>query len=432
MWYIDYIIFQAKVVYMGTLRHSLLSASIIIASILGVSCSSESSVVPETTGKLVGVDTIGYYSKGRVQAIVDSVLDVFLSSATMKAPAFRSQLAGAQAGVKLYKVAYTSVVPEMNNKVVTAYGLVAIPDNVQPGAPIVSFQHGTVWSHEWSPSYPDGSMETQFAISQFASQGYIVVAADYFGVTPGSDLPNSYCVKNSTVQACADMLTAAKQFLQQKSITTGKLFLYGWSQGGFSTDVFLRYLQEQNVPVAATATASGPSDPFTFVQKGCIEPPSTQALYAVGIISSIVFAYDSYGIAPGYAREAINPKYYEDARAFYNLEMSAAEYFSKVPLTFDSLYTPKFIADAKAGSGPFWQALKDADAYSFQILSPYRATYSNVDEYIFAEVSRKIVQYQKKFPGSKAEEIDAGPNADHRSVYMTSLINTLPWFDSLK
>lgn len=417
---------------MHTLQKLNTLTVILALCIVGSSCTSETPITREATGKIVRVDSIGYYSKGRVQAIVDSVLDVFLATGTMKALEFRGQMAPAQQGVKLYKIAYTSVVPEMNNKEVTAYGLVAIPDNLQAGAPILSYQHGTVWSHKWSPSYPDGSMETQMVISQFASQGYIVISADYFGVTPGSDLPNSYCVKNSTIQACSDMLKASKQFLQQKNIVFGKLFLHGWSQGGFSTDIFLRHLQEQNVPVAATVTASGPSDPYTFVRKMAIDPPSVQAPYAVGIASSIVFAYDAYYSTNGYPRVAFNPAFYEDARSFYNLDMSFQEFFSTIPLSFDSLFTRQAAEDARAGTGPFWKALKDADAYSFQVRCPYRAYYSNKDEYIFPEVSCKIVEYQKNFAGSTAQAIDAGANADHRAVYIVSLIKAKPWFDSMK
>ncbi len=413
-------------------RTTQLLSLLISIGILSASCASDSAATPAATGQLVRYDSIGYYSKGRIQAVVDSVLDIFLTNGTMKPSVFRNQLAGAQQGVRLYKIAYSSVVPEFDNKPVTTYGLVAIPDNVQPGAPIVSYQHGTVWSHEWSPSNPDGSIETQFVLSQFASQGYIVISADYFGVTPGSELPNSYCVKKSTVQSCADMLTATRQFLNTKNITAGKLFLHGWSQGGFSTNVFLEHLQEQNVPVAAVVTASGPSDPYLYVSKLAAETPVTESPYAVGIISSIVFAYDAYKLSEGYARAALNPNYYEYARKFHALELSAQEYFSKIPLRYDSLYTQQFIADAKAGTGAFWKALKDADAFSFQVRVPYRAYYSNVDEYIFAEVSRKIVDYQKNFAGSTAEAIDAGTTADHRAVYLVSLINAKPWFDSMK
>jgi hypothetical protein len=417
----------------GNNVRSILTMTLLVAVIVvGVSCSSDTPASPSVTGQLVRYDSVGYYGKGRVQAVVDSVLDVFLTNGTMAASEFRGQLAGAQQGVRLYKIAYTSVVPEMNNKAVTAYGLVAIPDNVQPGAPILSYQHGTVWSHEWSPSNPDGSIETQFVISQFASQGYIVISADYFGVTPGSDLPNSYCVKNSTVQACSDMLKASKVFLQQKNITPGKLFLHGWSQGGYSTDVFLKHLQEQNAPVAAVVTASGPSDPYTFVKKLATETPITEAPYAVGIISSIVVAFDAYKLSEGYARAAIKPEYYDAAVKFHALEMGYQEFFSKIPLRFDSLYTQQFLDDAQAGTEPFWRALKEADGCSFQVRCPYRAYYSNVDEYIFAEVSRKLADYQKNFAGSNAEAIDAGPKADHRSVYLVSLINAKPWFDSLK
>lgn len=418
---------------MNALRNAFLIAAITTFGMLGTSCSSDTPATTSATGQLVKFDSIGYYSKGRVQAIVDSVLDVFLESGSMKATEFRSQLESAKQGVKLYKVAYTSVVPEMKNKAVTAYGLVAIPDNVQPGAPVLSYQHGTVWSHDWSPSNPDGSIETQFVISQFASQGYIVIAADYFGVTPGSDLPNSYCVKNSTIQACSDMLDAAQQMLKQKNITTGKLFLHGWSQGGFSTDLFLRHLEQENVPVAAAVTASGPSDPFTFVRKLVNEPSKYQAPYTVGIASSIVFAYESYNGTNDYPRSAIKPQYYEDVRKFYALEMSAAEFFSKVPLRFDSLYTQQFINDSKTGSGPFWKAIKAADAYNWHVRTPYRAFYSDRDEYIFADVSRKVVDYQSNYGGSTtAQAIDAGPNADHRAVYLVSIIQCKPWFDSLK
>jgi hypothetical protein len=417
---------------MKSLHTTLVLLLVLASSILGTSCSSDNTVTPLTTGGLVRYDSIGFYSKGRVQAIVDSVLDVFLANGTMKASEFRGQLAGAQQGVRLYKIAYSSVVPEFDNKPVTTYGLVAIPDNVQPGAPILSYQHGTVWSHEWSPSNPDGSIETQFVISQFASQGYIVISADYFGVTPGSELPNSYCVGKSTIQACSDMLTASRQFLKQKNITPGKLFLHGWSQGGFSTNLFLKHLQEQSVPVEAVVTASGPSDPFLYVSKLVSETPITESPFAVGIISSIVFSYDAYKISEGYARTSLNPDYYEYARKFHALEMSFQEYFSKIPLKYDSLYTKQFINDARAGTGPFWKGLKDTDASSFQVRVPYRAYYSDVDEYIFAEVSRKIVDNQRNYPGSTAEAIDAGPRADHRAVYLVSLINAKPWFDSKK
>ena len=165
-----------------------------------------------------------------------------MTNGTMKASDFRDSLAKPQQGVKLYKVAYSSIIPEKNDSVVTAYGLIAIPQNVQPNAPIVSYQHGTIFDRSWTPSNPAGSMETQLMISQFASQGYIVIAADYFGTSKESTLPNSYFVAQSTAQACLDMYRASLQVLKKENINPGKLFINGWSQGGYSTLAFLRYL----------------------------------------------------------------------------------------------------------------------------------------------------------------------------------------------
>jgi len=60
-------------------------------------------------------------------------------------------------------------------------------------------------------------------IAQFASQGYILIAADYFGLG-ASDLPNSYLIKSSSEQACVDMLFAAKAILKSINIQPKALF----------------------------------------------------------------------------------------------------------------------------------------------------------------------------------------------------------------
>ena len=84
--------------------------------------------------------------------------------------------------VKLYRVTYSSVVPERDNKPIIATGLLAIPDIAGASFPMVSYQHGTVYEKTQVPSFPDQSPETQLMLAQFAGQGYIVIGADYFGM----------------------------------------------------------------------------------------------------------------------------------------------------------------------------------------------------------------------------------------------------------
>lgn len=93
--------------------------------------------------------------------------------------------------VKLYRVIYNSIIPELNNKPTVASGLIAIPETGKNKMPVVSYQHGTVFSKTEVPSNPEESMETRLMVAQFAGQGYILIAADYFGEGQSSE-PDSY------------------------------------------------------------------------------------------------------------------------------------------------------------------------------------------------------------------------------------------------
>ena len=402
-----------------------------IAGLLA-SCTSEQPSAPSEPGSLVRVDSVGHYDVARIQAIIDIGLPLFFTDGSMKASDFSADLARPQQGVKLYKVTYNSVIPEKGNQPVTAYGLVAIPDSVKPGAPIISYQHGTIFDRSWVPSNPDGSIETQFMISQFASQGYIVICADYFGTTAGSTVPNSYFVAQSTAQACLDMYRASLEVLEQKNVTPGKLFVNGWSQGGYSTIVFLRLLELNNIPVAGASTASGPADPLLFVSQSLNNPSPFAAAFNVAALSNLMLSLDAYNGLNGYFEQVIKPEYLALAQKLHRFEISYDSFEHAVPHRPDSVYTEQFYADSRLANKPFWKLLDAGAAYRWRMRTPLRAFYSLRDEAIPWQVARVAADYQRTLGNTQTEAIDAGKDADHRAVYIYSLINIKPWFDSLR
>ena len=103
--------------------------------------------------------------------------------------------------IDLYKVSYDSIIPEQGDKPTKAYGLLALPkDRSSSPMPIISYQHGTAFGKYEVPSYAFSdqvnpvSYETRLMVAQFASQGYIVIAADYFGMGDSNE-PEAYTVK---------------------------------------------------------------------------------------------------------------------------------------------------------------------------------------------------------------------------------------------
>jgi hypothetical protein len=420
-------------------RKLIVFTIIILVAIFIISCSPIGGKGKIEAGKLLKIDSIGYYTKGRVQAVVDSVLDVFMEDRPMQPEDFRRRLSTALHGVRLFKIAYTSIIPEKNNQPVTAYGLVIIPDSLLPGAPIVSYQHGSVFARSWVPSNPDGSVEIQFTISEFASQGYIVIAADYFGTTTDSALFPCFGVPNSTAQACLDMLIASKQMLKQNNINPGKLFLHGWSLGGASTNTFLRRLENEKIPVAAAVTASGPADQLLLFQKMIIEPSSFISPSFPVTVSNALFSYEEYVGLDGYTAASIRPEFYEASRSFYTFGISFSGYAQQVLIdsagnwrSSKDVFTEKFVEECKAATLPFWRLLDEANGYRYAMSTPYRAFYSNRDEGVVAEAAKIMVDYQKSQGNISIEGFDAGPNADHGCVFLESLINAKPWFDDLR
>jgi hypothetical protein len=413
-----------------------------LSSLYLTSCSSDTTNGPAETGPLIKYDSIGYYTKGRVDAIVDSVLDEFMVRRTLPSSTFKTRLLRGRHGVSLYKIAYTSVIPERNNQVATVYGLLAIPDSILPGAPIVSYQHGTIFDRGSVPSNPNGSDEVQFQLSQFASQGYIVIASDYFGTTAGTQVPNSYGTSAAVAQACLDMLRASKQVLATKNITPGKLFLSGWSQGGAATNAFLQRLEREQIAVAGTVTASGPANLVGFLQKTINEPTPFVAPYFPAVITSMLFTFESFFGLDGLPEESINPQFLDAARKLHAFEMSFLEYADTVLVskdteggrlrTMNEIFTTKFLDESKSATTQFWKLLDDMNGYRQLLRSPYRCFYSYRDEAVMADVAKIIVDHQKSIGNTTIEGFDAGPNADHGCVYLESLINAKPWFDSMR
>ena len=77
---------------------------------------------------------LGDYSVERLNRILTTEVAAFSS--------FKVQYPQAANAVSLYKVQYTTVIPELGNKPTLASGLVAVPQTAQKKLPVVSYQHG--------------------------------------------------------------------------------------------------------------------------------------------------------------------------------------------------------------------------------------------------------------------------------------------------
>ena len=265
---------------------------------------------------------LGDYSVERLNTILSTEVATFSS--------FKIQYPQAANGVSLYKVQYATVIPEQGNKPTLASGLVAVPKTAQKKLPVVSYQHGTVFTRTAVPSRPEESDETRIVTARLAGNGYVVIAADYIGKGDSSE-PDSYMVREATVQACVDMLFAARAVLADLGITEDGLFLSGWSQGSWSTQQFRHRLETFNIPVKAAATAATPVDLYLLLTRWINNPTKLDANWLAGSVILFTYSYAHYYDMPGLPQTIIKPEYQAACRDFFDNKIGWEQLQPQIP-----------------------------------------------------------------------------------------------------
>jgi hypothetical protein len=150
----------------------------------------------------------------------------------------------------------------------TASGALMVPGGTDPpctGArPIVLYAHGTSTdrSYDIANISAPGNDEGLILAAIFASQGYIVVAPNYAGYDTSSLAYHPYLDADQQSKDMIDALTAARSALPVSSSPgvsdDQKLFITGYSQGGFVAMATHRAMQAAGMTVTASGPMSGP------------------------------------------------------------------------------------------------------------------------------------------------------------------------------
>ncbi len=329
-------------------------------------------------------------------------------------------------GVTLYRVTYPSVIPEQNNRATVATGLVALPDGQTGTLPLLSYQHGTVFGKQDVPSYPENSYESRLMVALFASQGYIVIGPDYFGMGDSKE-NEGYTVLHSHQQACIDLLRNIGGLLEENKAAQGKLFLTGFSQGGYVTQAFLQRLELEGIPVEAAATAAGPSDPFALLNSFLQFPRENDAKWVSILYILTAFSYEEYYQIPGLAAGVIAPEQYEVARKIY-LREGAIE--KDLPTDLKTLLRKEYFDSVYFTHSAYGRLAASMQPYHWLVRTPLRMDYGGADEVVRPGQAKLMMNYQQAFGNDKVTAILTGEKLTHRGTYAHAAPQWKVWFDS--
>lgn len=264
-------------------------------------------------------------------------------------------------------------------------------------------------------------------IAQFAGQGYVVVAADYFGLGLSTE-NEGFMVKGSHQQACLDMYYSARAVLEREHVQVTNFFVTGWSLGGFVTMAFLEKLESVGIPVRAASTASAPSDALVAFNGFLNFPRKIDAPWLTTIFALSSFSLEKYYGIPGLAQALINPDQYEISRKLYAREPFNMNEF---PTDLHKLIRPEYFNPQYLAESAYGRLLKEAQTYRWVVKTPLRNYYGEIDEVITTGLGKLPMVYQQSIGNPQVEALSAGPKANHRGTFAYAVAEQKKWFDSL-
>lgn len=180
------------------------------------------------------------------------------------------QLAGTPAcGVDFYYIKYWTVGPD--NSAQMASGALMVPTGSAAPCtgprPIVLYAHGTTTTSTYnianiSDSSNAANSEGAMVAAVFAAQGYIVVAPNYLGYDISTLGYHPYVNGAANAADMMDALTAGRTALLSTftpgTSDAGKLYVTGYSEGGYVAMATVKAMQAAGQAVTASAPSSGP------------------------------------------------------------------------------------------------------------------------------------------------------------------------------
>lgn len=144
---------------------------------------------------------------------------------------------------------------------ITVSGLVVFPMDLEGPAPILVWNHGTIFDEHSAPSSWTDPVRLQLMP---ALSGVITFMPDYVGYGASASRIHPYVLREDIVPSVIDMIHAGREFLEREGIGfTDELHIWGFSEGGYvalATGYELDTNREHGLAVTEVHAVSGPYD----------------------------------------------------------------------------------------------------------------------------------------------------------------------------
>ena len=332
--------------------------------------------------------------------------------------------------VDLHRIVYRTVDPEGGETV--ASGVIAIPQDILISMPLLSYQHGTeVLKAGVASVIGSDALETLIAVI-FASNGYLTVMPDYLGLGSSPGL-HPYMHAASLASATVDMLRSGRLFAESESIyLNDRLFLTGYSEGGFATAATQRLIEEvftAEFSLTASAPMAGSYDMSGTMLDLLLNEKEYEGAY---YLPYLLLAYNPIYELFGTPVDVFVSPYADQVPLLFDGSHSAGTINRELPSIPIDIIQPEYVdAVAQNENHPLRVALRDNDLYNWTPQAPTRLYHCLEDEIVPYENATVASQrfWERGATQVTLVSLDAG---GHGACIIPALFQAKVWFDSFR
>ena len=342
-------------------------------------------------------------------------------------------------GFDSYKVTYCTndaVLPGQTfAETTTATGMVSVPRTHGP-LPTVAYVHGTSTSFYDAPSNPNTfgdfsprgeSFEGPPSTAVFAGNGFIYVAPDYLGLGDSTVPRHRYFHADTEASSAIDLLAAAQRVLADLRVRQdGRLFVFGFSQGGHSALALQHELERRRVKVDATATVGGVFDVEPFFLRGLESATPYVPLYVSYLLLAFDDIYDVYDSTADVFRQPyasiVEDRF--DMRHFFD------DIAAELPPPARDVLTPSYLAELTTNRDtPMRVRLRENAVDRLRLEAPVRVYHSPVDEEVAYDVT--LVSVERLRRRGATIDVRTLPGFDHVNSWIQAMPRAARWFQDI-
>jgi fermentation-respiration switch protein FrsA (DUF1100 family) len=344
-------------------------------------------------------------------------------------------------GFDSYRITYCTVdaiLPgESTARHVGATGMLSVPRKPGPLS-TVAYLHGTSVSFYDAVSNPNvfgefsengESFDGPPSNAIFAGAGFIYIGPDYLGLGESTVPRHRYFHAATEASSAVDLLAASRTVLASLRVKqNGKLFTFGFSQGGHSALALHRELQRADVDVTGTATVGGVFDAEKwFLASFDNTTTVTLPLY----MSYILLAYDDVYDIFQRTSDVFRAPFSSTVSGLFDMQHFFDDVLAGLPPTTGELLKPAFVAAVRANpQHPLRVRLRQNAVDRWAPVAPLRIYHSTDDEEVPYGGALESVDRLR----ARGADVDVRTltGFDHVNSWVQAMPRAARWFRSLE